>query len=101
MRFALLKSYQSCYATPAYSPGAPVLELRFSAPLTFKQFLKTDCRGVVALVVEEAELRLALDFRAVPHYSTLCYGISLRVLTHNLMILRCWVRSISTKQNAL
>ena len=44
------------------------------ALLTLKQFLKTDYRGVVALVGEWAELRRALGLKKVPHYSTLCYA---------------------------
>ena len=44
------------------------------ALLALKQFLKTDYRGVVALLGEWAELRRALGLKKVPHYSTLCYA---------------------------
>lgn len=44
------------------------------ALLVLKQFLKTDYRGVVALVAEWTEVRRALRLRQVPHYSTLCYA---------------------------
>jgi hypothetical protein len=44
------------------------------AVLVLKQFLKTDYRGVTALVAEWGELRRALQLRTVPHYSTLCYA---------------------------
>jgi hypothetical protein len=64
--------------------GLPAYSSRFSrhdytqaqlfALLALKQFLKTDYRGVVALVSEWAELRRALGLKAVPHYSTLCYA---------------------------
>ena len=44
------------------------------ALLALKQFLKTDYRGLVALLTEWGELRRALGLRKVPHYSTLCYA---------------------------
>jgi hypothetical protein len=44
------------------------------ALLALKQFLKTDYRGLVALLAEWTELRRALALRKVPHYSTLCYA---------------------------
>jgi len=44
------------------------------ALLTLKQFLKTDYRGLVALLAEWGELRRALGLKKVPHYSTLCYA---------------------------
>lgn len=49
------------------------------ALLVLRQFLKTDYRGVVALVAEWAELRRALGLRKVPHYSTLAHA-SRRIL---------------------
>jgi hypothetical protein len=39
-----------------------------------RQFLRTDYRGVVALVAEWAELRHALGLSKVPHYSTLVHA---------------------------
>jgi len=44
------------------------------AMLVLRQFLKTDYRGVIALLAEWAEVRRALRLRKVPHYSTLCYA---------------------------
>ncbi len=44
------------------------------ALLVLKQFLRTDYRGLVALLAEWAELRRALGLRKAPHYSTLCYA---------------------------
>jgi len=44
------------------------------ALLALKQFLKTDYRGVVAVVAEWGELRRTLRLRKVPLYSTLCYA---------------------------
>lgn len=44
------------------------------ALLVLKQALKTDYRGVVALLSEWSELRQTLRLCRVPHYSTLCYA---------------------------
>ena len=44
------------------------------ALLAVRQALRTDYRGLVALLAEWAELRRALGLRKVPHYSTLCYA---------------------------
>ena len=44
------------------------------AILVLKQFLKTDYRGVAALLGEWSDLRRALKLKKVPHYSTLCYA---------------------------
>ena len=62
----------------------PVYSSRFSrhdytqaqlfALLALKQFLRTDYRGVTAVVAEWTELRRALGLPKVPHYSTLCYA---------------------------
>ena len=49
------------------------------ALLVLRQFLRTDYRGVVALVGEWAELRRALRLSKVPHYSTLAHA-SRRIL---------------------
>jgi hypothetical protein len=42
------------------------------ALLALKTFLKTDYRGVVALLADFAELRQDLGLEELPHYSTLC-----------------------------
>ena len=42
--------------------------------LVLKQFLRTDYRGLVALVAEWRELRAALGLGKVPHYSTLAHA---------------------------
>lgn len=44
------------------------------AILVLKVFLKTDFRGVVAMLAEWPDLRDALGLGKVPHYSTLCYA---------------------------
>ena len=44
------------------------------ALLVLKQALKTDYRGIVALLAEWSELREILRLPRVPHYSTLCYA---------------------------
>ena len=64
-------------ALPAYSSRYSrhdFTQPQLFALLVLKQFLRTDYRGVVALVGEWAELRRALGLRKVPHYSTLCYA---------------------------
>jgi len=64
-------------ALPPYS--SPYARHDFTQPqlfalLTLKQFLKTDYRGLVALVAEWTELHRALGLKTVPHDSTLCYA---------------------------
>ncbi len=49
------------------------------ALLVLRQFLRTDHRGVVALVSERSELRRALGLAKVPHHSTLAHA-SRRIL---------------------
>jgi hypothetical protein len=44
------------------------------ALLILKQFLRTDYRGLVALLAEWSDLRRARGLKKVPHYSTLCYA---------------------------
>lgn len=44
------------------------------AILALKTFLKTDYRGVVAVLADFPELRADLGLTRVPHYSTLCYA---------------------------
>jgi hypothetical protein len=56
---------------PHQSQGLhPAAAFRRLGPL--KTFLKTDYRGVVAVLEDFAELRQALGLAKVPHYSTLC-----------------------------
>ena len=64
-------------ALPAYA--SPFSKHTYTQPqllalLALKQFLKTDYRGLVALLAEWSELRRALGLTRVPHYSTLCYA---------------------------
>lgn len=62
-------------ALPAYSSRFSrhdYTQPQLFALLPLKQFLKTDYRGIVALVAEWMELRRALGLQTVPHYSTLC-----------------------------
>ena len=70
-------------ALPAY--GSPYSRHDYTQPqlfalLVLKQFLRTDYRGLVALVAEWRELRRALGLRKVPHYSTLAHAAR-RLLT--------------------
>jgi hypothetical protein len=44
------------------------------AILAVKVFLKTDYRGVVAILDDFAELRTDLALKKVPDHSTLCYA---------------------------
>ena len=44
------------------------------ACLVLKTFLKTDYRGVAAVLADFPELRADLGLAKVPHYSTLCYA---------------------------
>lgn len=44
------------------------------AVLALKTFLKTDYRGVVAVLKDFAELRDDLGLTKIPHYSTLSYA---------------------------
>jgi hypothetical protein len=71
----------------------PVFSSRFSrhdftrsqlfAILVLKYFLKTDYRGVVAVLAEWTDPRHALRLKKVPHYSTLCYA------RQRLLVLLC------------
>jgi len=65
-------------ALPAYSSRfsrRDFTQAQLFALLVLRQFLRTDYRGVVALVAEWGELRRALGLGVkVPHYSTLCYA---------------------------
>ncbi len=63
-----LPPYGSRYSKHTYT------QPQLFALLVLKQFLKTDYRGLVALVAEWTELRRALGLKQVPHYSTLCYA---------------------------
>lgn len=44
------------------------------ALLVLRKFLKTDYRGIVAIVAEWSDLRDVLELSKVPNYSTLCYA---------------------------
>jgi hypothetical protein len=64
-------------ALPAYT--CPTSRKDFTQPqlfaiLALKAFLKTDYRGVVAVLADFPELRADLGLGRVPHYSTLCYA---------------------------
>jgi hypothetical protein len=65
---AALPAYSSRYSRHDFT------QPQHFALLALKQFLKTDYRGLVALVAEWGELRQALGLERVPHYSTLCYA---------------------------
>jgi hypothetical protein len=70
---AALPEYGSRFSRRDYT------QAQLFALLVLRQFLRTDYRGVVALVVEWAELRRALGLSKVPHYSTLAHA-SRRIL---------------------
>ena len=73
VRRAALPQYGSRYSRRDYTQ--PQL---FALPV-LRQFLRTDYRGVVALVSEWSELRRALGLEKVPHHSTLAHA-SRRIL---------------------
>jgi hypothetical protein len=64
-------------ALPAYSgkfSRQDYTQHQLFALLALKTFLKTDYRGLIALLEDFAELRDDLGLDRVPHYSTLCYA---------------------------
>lgn len=63
-----LPPYSSKYSRKDYT------QHQLFAILALKTFLKTDYRGVVAVVADFAELRNDLGLTKVPHYSTLDYA---------------------------
>jgi hypothetical protein len=44
------------------------------AILILRQFLKTDYRGIIQMLLDFSDLRNVLELKKVPHYSTLCYA---------------------------
>src|ERR671916_417100 len=65
---AALPAYGSRFSRHDYT------QPQLFALLVLKQFLRTDYRGLVALVAEWRELRRALGLRKVPHFSTLAHA---------------------------
>jgi hypothetical protein len=64
-------------ALPAYSSKysrKDFTQHQLFALLALKVFLKTDYRGVVAVLDDFAALRADLGLRRVPDHSTLCYA---------------------------
>ena len=64
-------------ALPAYSCPTSrhdYTQAQLFAILALKTFLKTDSRGVAAVLADFPELRADLGLTKVPHYSTLCYA---------------------------
>jgi len=70
---AALPEYASPYSRKDYT------QPQLFTMLVLRRFLRTDCRGVVALVAEWGELRRPLGPAKVPHYSTLAHA-SRRIL---------------------
>lgn len=70
---AALPEYGSRFSRRDYT------QAQLFALLVLRQFLRTDYRGVVALVAEWTELRRTLGLTKVPHYSTLAHA-SRRIL---------------------
>jgi hypothetical protein len=65
---AALPEYGSRFSRRDYT------QAQLFALLVLRQFLRTDYRGVVALVAEWSELRHVLGLTTVPHYSTLAHA---------------------------
>ncbi len=65
---AALPSYGSRFSRHDYT------QPQLLALLVLKQFLRTDYRGLVALVAEWRELRAVLGLAKAPHYSTLAHA---------------------------
>jgi hypothetical protein len=65
---AALPEYGSRFSRRDYT------QAQLFALLVLRQFLRTDYRGVVALVTEWTELRRTLGLTKVPHYSTLAHA---------------------------
>src|ERR1700748_1131779 len=63
-----LPAYSSKYSRKDYT------QHQLFAVLALKTFLKTDYRGVVAVLADFAELRDDLGLATVPDQSTLCYA---------------------------
>ena len=64
----VLPAYSSKYSRKDYTRH------QLFAVLAVKTFLKTDYRGVVAVLDDFAELRTDLGLKRVPDHSTLCYA---------------------------
>lgn len=65
---AALPAYGSRFSRRDYT------QPQLFALLVLRQFLRTDYRGIVALVAEWRELREVLCLSQVPHYSTLAHA---------------------------
>ena len=61
-------------ALPPYShPSSPhtFTQPQLFACLVLKQFYKTDCRGIVAILEDNSDLRRTLGLNRVPHFTTI------------------------------
>ncbi len=76
-----LLPYSSKFSPQVYT------QAQLFACLVLRQFLKTDYRGIVQMLVDFAELRQVMGLKRVPHYSTLCYAHK-RLMTHR------WFRAL-------
>ena len=66
-----------CQTSPAYGSRTSrhdFTQAQLFALLVLRQFLRTDYRGLIALVAGWQELRKVLRLQKVPHYSTLAYA---------------------------
>jgi len=64
-------------ALPAYSnkfSRRDFTQPQLLAILIVQRFLKTDYRGIIALLADWSDLRRVLRLKKLPHYSTLCYA---------------------------
>ena len=63
-----LPDYSSVYSRHDFT------QHQLFAILVLRQFLKTDYRGIIQMLIDFSDLRKALGLKKVPHYSTLCYA---------------------------
>ena len=69
------------------------------AILALAQFLRTDDRGIVAILAEWSELRVTLELEKVPHFTTLFHARK-RLAKKGVLKLCCAQSSEQLKQRA-
>ena len=65
---AALPTYSSHYSRHDYT------QYQLFAILVLRQFLKTDYRGIIQMLLDFSDLRNVMGLKKVPPYSTLCYA---------------------------
>ena len=73
-REALRLAQEALPASSGRTSRHDFTQAQLFAVLALKTFLKTDYRGVAAVLADFPELRADLGLAKVPHYSTLCYA---------------------------